>query len=131
MIAIKLSDGRYVLRSELLGGRDTYFAKEKIKRLGGVWDRIARHWTVPPEAVDQLRAKRLYGVIRESFCHTPLGFTFVDQEEVDRLLIRRAFCNYCDSHFANWRVTIIEICGETDVARQVYEEVFMRDVEGR
>lgn len=121
--------GTYDLVDEVGSKGETWDRREEIVRLGGVWQQDSGMWNVEAHAVDKLGALRVYGVIREPFCHERMMFMFADHLEVADLKVRRNFCSGCDSLFGWYNVSIIEVCGEADVARQVYESQFKADVE--
>jgi hypothetical protein len=126
MTAWKQEDGSYLLRNEGLS-RETWRRKDLIRSLGGRWLRRNTCWVVPAEALVELGAKRMYGVIREPYCHEPIAFVFADEGEVKAGRMSRGFCTYCDSHWG--RPAIIDVCGESDEARAIYEAEFRARIE--
>lgn len=128
MQAWKDKDGRYTLIDEGLSSHETYQVRAKIKALGGRWYPGLRHWTVPAEALDILKADRVYGVVCAPSCCEPAMFRYVSAREVEVGRVDLTLCSRCDSR--SYQATIIDVCGEPDGARAVYEAEFKAKIEG-
>jgi hypothetical protein len=125
--AWKQADGTYLLENRGLTA-ETYHKRDEIRRLGGRWLPRNTCWVVPADAVDELGAKRMFGVIREAYCHEPIAFTFADAGEVKEGRMRLGFCTLCHSNTGE-RPAIVEVLGESDEARAVYEAEFRDNIE--
>jgi hypothetical protein len=128
MQAWRLRDGQYALIDDYRN--ETFHRRDEIKRIAGWWDGPVRQWIVSADAVDQLGAHRVVGVICESVCcaRGGLEFRYASERNAMGLLVPITFCPHCDSH-VNLMARVVEVLGEPPEARELWETEFRPQVE--
>jgi hypothetical protein len=146
MRAWKNQDGNYRLGPRVTLGppRDEYdpeFKDGALRAVGGRFDDAAGRWILPAEGVAGLGIRRVFGVVAgptDCGC-SPAIFSYVGEDEVGRGRTDLEICLGC-SRRARERGgpirgvfvgrDIIDICGEADEARAVYDAEFKSRIEG-
>lgn len=133
---------RYAL---IVGALSGWLEGQELARRAGI-DAMSGQWVVPEEGLERHKAEKVFGVITgpsSCGCEEP-GFRWVTEGEVESGRTAAMDCTRCPggedildedgvllgyTEEARHQCDIIDVCGEADVAREVYDAEFKAGIE--
>jgi hypothetical protein len=108
MIEARKENNKYILIADK--SSETYYIKDKIKALGGIWD--GQHWIVDSNALIELKIPKTLKCRVAAHCHMPEEKLWLNEWEIKQGKVRLG-CSMCDCPTScGSNVEILEVLGE-------------------